>query len=328
MLKGKQLILATKPFAQESKATSWWLFLSTLLLFAGAVVVTTLPLHWFVRLITSFLVALLLVRLFAMYHDYLHGAILKDSWLAKVIFTLFGYYTLNPSSIWKRSHDYHHKHNSKLFTSSIGSFPIFTTNQFKAATRFEQKTYLFIRHPLTILFGYIFAFLWGMCLLSFFRNPKKHWDSSIAILVHFGAGFSFLYFGGWQVFLFAFLIPALISGFVGAYLFYAQHNFPGARFKEKEEWSYVDAALHSTSYMKMNALMHWFTGNIGYHHVHHLNARIPFYRLPEVHKEFKELQSVTTTSLTPRDVFKCLEVKLWDPQTGRMLTRQELRSIA
>ncbi len=81
--------------------------------------------------------------------------------------------------------------------------------------------------------------------------------------------------------------------------------------KYKENWSYHDAALHSTSFMKMNRVMRWFTGNIGYHHIHHLNALIPFYRLPEVHKTFSEFKIVQTTSLNPWEIYRCFQVKVW-----------------
>lgn len=325
MLKGKELILATKPFAKEDRHKSWLYLLSTLGLLLGAIAVSSFSFHPMIRLGLSVFIALLLVRLFAMYHDYLHHAILHKSKLAKVIFTCFGYYTLNPSSIWKRSHDYHHKHNSKLFSSSIGSFPIYTTQQFHQLSAFEQAQYLFIRHPLTILGGYIFAFLYGMCILSLIRNPKKHWDSAVALLVHASIGVLFVLMGGWATFWFSFMIPALISSAIGAYLFYAQHNFPGVTFKNKENWSYHDAALHSTSYMKMNPVMRWFTGNIGYHHIHHLNARIPFYRLPGVHQSFSEFDVVQTTSLNPGDIYRCFQVKVWDPNLNQMLNLRDLR---
>ncbi|MFK7923159.1 MAG: fatty acid desaturase [Bacteroidia bacterium] len=283
------------------------------------------PFHIAIRLLFSLTTALLLVRIFAIYHDFLHKSVLKGSLGAKVIFTLFGYYTLNPSNIWTRSHDYHHKHNSKLHTSSIGSFPILSSKEFKEISKVDQFTYLFIRHPLTILFGYLFAFWWGMCLLSLIRNPAKHWDSLLAILTHCLAGACFAIFGGWEVFWFAFMIPAIISSSIGSYLFYAQHNFPEATFQTKENWSYAEAAMQSSSFMKMNPILRWFTGNIGYHHIHHINARIPFYRLPEVHESFAEFKKAKTTSLSPSDIFACLRMKVWDPDLGRMISLKEIR---
>lgn len=326
MLKGRELIIATKPFAKEDRKRSWFYFITTLLLWALAFYAATLSFNPFVRFGISVLVALLLVRLFTIYHDYLHKAILKGSKLAKVIFTFFGFYTLNAPSIWKRSHDYHHKHNSKLFTTSIGSYPIFTKAQFAELTSFQRKQYLFVRHPLTIVMGYFFAFWYGMSIRSFVKNPAKHWDSGVALLVHHGIGIALIVFAGWSTFWFAFMIPALISSFVGSYLFYAQHNFPGAVFAEKEQWRYADAALKSTSYMKMNRLMHWFTGNIGYHHVHHINALIPFYRLREAHRHFPEFDVVKRTSLNPIEMYKCLKMKVWDPDLNRMLALNEIKS--
>ncbi len=324
MLKGKKLILATKPYAKENVAKSWIYTLSTFFLLLLAIFGATYASHIVIKLVFSVLIALLLVRLFAIYHDFLHKSILKGSKLARVLFTLYGYYTLNPPSIWKRSHDYHHKHNSKLYTSSIGSFPIVTTKEFLSLSRSEQNKYLFIRHPLTILFGYVFAFWWGMCMLSLIRNPSKHWDSAVALLVHHGIWAAYILIGGWETFWVAFMIPALISSCIGSYLFFAQHNFPEAVFSDKENWTYAHAALHSSSYMEMNPVMRWFTGNIGYHHIHHINARIPFYRLPEVHKAFPEFQVAKTTSLRPLDIWHCLQMKVWDPDLNRMLKLEEI----
>ncbi|HRD37488.1 MAG TPA: fatty acid desaturase, partial [Bacteroidia bacterium] len=106
---------------------------------------------------------------------------------------------------------------------------------------------------------------------------------------------------------------------MGAYLFYAQHNFPGVTFKGNEEWTYEGAALESSSYMDLNPFMHWVTANIGYHHVHHMNARIPFYRLPEVMKALPELQNAKKTSLKPKDIIACFKLKVWDFEKQQMV---------
>lgn len=325
MLEGKQLILATRQFAKEDRKKSWIYTITSISLLVLAFIGAVSSFHIVIRVLSSLCITLLLVRCFALYHDYLHNAILKNSWIARMLLTLVGCHTLNPPSIWKRSHDYHHKHNSKLFTSSIGSFPIVTTQQFKDFSRFERLEYLFIRHPLTILFGYFFAFWWGMCMLSFIRNPSKHWDSIIAIAVHCSIGLCCWYFGGWTGFWLGFLIPSFFSSMIGSYLFYCQHNFPEAKFMKKEDWNYTGSALFSTSYMKMNPIMRWCAGNLGYHHVHHLNALIPFYRLKETHKAFsEEFKNVSTTSFKPRDVIRCLQMKVWDPDLNRMLKLSEI----
>jgi omega-6 fatty acid desaturase (delta-12 desaturase) len=120
------------------------------------------------------------------------------------------------------------------------------------------------------------------------------------------------YWAGWDVALLAVVLPCAIGSAMGSYLFYAQHNYPSVKLRPRAEWDYVFAALYSSSYIRMSPLMHWFTGNIGYHHVHHLNARIPFYRLPEAMEALEELRTPGTTSLLPMDVYRCLQLKLWD----------------
>ena len=105
-----------------------------------------------------------------------------------------------------------------------------------------------------------------------------------------------------------------------AFLFYAQHTYEGLRILSAEEWSYFDAALVSSSYLKMGRIMNWFTGNIGYHHIHHLNPHIPFYRLPEAMAALPELQNPAITTLRPRDILACFRADLWETSTQRMVS--------
>ena len=207
MLDGKELILATRPYAKEDRAKSWIYTFTTLVLLVGAFLGALYPFHWAIRTFFCVLEALLMVRMFIIYHDYLHLAILRKSFLADLIFTFYGYYVLTPRTIWKRSHDYHHKHNSKLFTSSIGSFPIVTKEKFKSMSRKDQLVYLFIRHPLTIALAYIFAFTWGMCLLSLVRSPTKHYDSLFALIFHYGLAILIYVNFGLAALLFSLIIP-------------------------------------------------------------------------------------------------------------------------
>lgn len=233
-LEGKELIVATKAFAEEDRAKSWWYTLSTVALLLGSFSGAVAPWSLAIRIPCSLLTSLLLLRLFTIYHDYLHHTIFKDSVPARILFTFFGLYTLNPPSIWKRSHDHHHKHNSNLNTSSIGSFPILTKDKFLALSKREQFKYLMVRHPLTIAAGYVFAFLWGMCLLSLIRNPSKHWDSAVALVMHVAVGVTLVLTLGWSAMFLGFLVPAIISSAMGSYLFYAQHNFPTATFTDQK----------------------------------------------------------------------------------------------
>lgn len=319
MLQGKQLILATKPFAKENRAKSWFYTISTLVLLIAALFGTVYNFHWSLKIASSILAGLVIVRLFVIYHDHQHKAILDKSPLATFIFTLFGFYVLAPTGIWSASHDYHHKNNCKLFSASIGSYPIYTKHKFDNLSAGEKRHYLFIRHPLTILFGYIFTFMYGMCIKSMINRFSKNIDSLVGLILHISYQVTVFYFLGWQTWILMCAIPHFISGAMGSYLFYAQHNFPTVTFVGNEEWTYEGAALDSSSFMKLNPLMHWFTANIGYHHIHHMNSRIPFYRLAEVWDAVPEMRTAKTTSLKIKDIWACLKLKVWDFDNKKMV---------
>ena len=185
MLAGKELILATKPFAKEIRWKSWYYTFSSFILVIASLLGTYFVPFLFGRIVCSVLSALLLARCFMIFHDYQHHSILQKSFLANAIFTVFGMYILTPPSIWKRSHDHHHNNNSKLFGASIGSFPIMTVQKFMGASSKERKIYLAMRHPLTLLFSYFTMFIYGMCVRSFLSSTRRHWDSLLVLIVHF-----------------------------------------------------------------------------------------------------------------------------------------------
>ena len=323
----KALQLATKKYAVENVYLSWWYVLSTLAIFAGLLTVACLDLPLALRVSASILAGLVTTRFFVIYHDYQHKAILQGSWLAKVIFSVFGMVALNPANIWNRSHNHHHKNNSKSFGASIGSYPLMTTDAYAHAKGWERFRYGLARHPATIALGYLTIFFYGMCLRSLMTNPRRHIDSALSLLLHLTI-IAFLAVFAWDIMLLGVIVPSAVAAAVGAYLFYAQHNFPEVKIRERGEWNFVFAALHSSSYMKMGPVMQWFSANIGYHHVHHLNARIPFYRLPEAMEGIEELQTPHTISLHPRIVYRCLQLKLWDIRRDRLVTFQEAAQVA
>ena len=325
MLSGKELILATQPFAKEISWKSWYYTFSAFSLLIAFIAGTYFTPFIWTKILCSFSSALLAARCFMIFHDYQHHTILRKSRLAQFIFTAFGMYMLTPASIWKRSHDHHHNNNSKLFSASIGSFPIMTKETFLKAPNKDKKIYMAVRHPLTIIFAYFTMFMYGMCLRSFLSSPRRHWDSLLVLILHIcTAVFLVAYFGPQTWFLTLFL-PLFIVHMLGAYLFYAQHNFPGVIFRNNIDWSYEHAAMESSSYMAMNPFMQWVTANIGFHHIHHINSKIPFYRLPEAMENIPELQRSNVIRLTPSDIIKCLRLKLWDAGQNKMISLVEIK---
>lgn len=326
MLTGKELILATKPFAKEIRWKSWYSTISTFLLLVGSIAGTMFFELLLIRIACSVAAAMLLSRFFIIFHDYQHHTILRDSFAANVIFTIFGIYMITPPNIWKRSHDHHHNHNAKLFSASIGSFPIMTRQKFMEATKMERFAYLAVRHPINMFFAYFTTFMYGMCIQSFLSSPRRHWDSAAVLVLHYTIAIFLIVKFGWLTYFLTFFLPFFLSHMLGAYLFYAQHNFPGVTFKKNVEWSYTNAALESSSFMRLNPIMQWVTANIGFHHIHHLNSKIPFYRLPEAMKAIPELQAAKVTTLMPKDIVACLRLKVWDIEQNKMIGWDEIRA--
>jgi len=316
---GKELILATKPFAVDDPARSWGELLGTICLLAAALCAAGSGLPLAFRIVSSVGAGLLLLRLFVIHHDQQHHAILSRSAIADGLMRVIGILLLSPKSVWNSSHSHHHNHNSRLKGSHIGSYPVMTTAQYAQCSRAERRSYLLMRHPATILFGYVFLFLFGMCILPFTHAPRKHGDSLVALLVHAALALLLFQAGGWGMVTLVLILPSFLACAFGSYLFYAQHNFPGVTYLSKDGWTYEGAALESSSFLETGAFMGWVTANIGYHHIHHLNARIPFYRLPEAMAALPELQHPKTTSLHPREILRCLNLKLWDVEQQRMV---------
>jgi omega-6 fatty acid desaturase (delta-12 desaturase) len=310
----------TKAFAKDHALTSWWHILSTTMLLAMAVAGTLPFAPLWVRVPCSLLSALLLVRLFVIYHDQQHRAILPKSKLAETYMKLFGICSLCPSTVWRRTHDDHHAHNCQLRIENIGSFPIMTKERFQNSSGLDKFKYLAMRHPLTLVLGYLTVFFYSMSLVPALKSPRRHWDAWPAVLVHLGLATLLVWHWGWLAFGLTMALPFLIASAVGAYLFYAQHNFPGVVLRDEDGWTYEGAALDSSSHLKTGVILSWFTGNIGYHHIHHLNHRIPFYRLPEVFRAIPELQRAKTTSFWPAEILRCLRLKVWCVETQRMVS--------
>jgi acyl-lipid omega-6 desaturase (Delta-12 desaturase) len=316
----QELIKATNAFAQESRGRSWFYLLSTLALtvtsFVLAGVAPSMPL----AVVCSVLAGLLSIRMFMFFHDFEHGAMFRGSKPAKAIIEAFGMLILTPGDVWSQTHNYHHSHTAKIVGSHVGSYMMLTTAMYEAATPSQRFMYRMIRHPLTIFFGYFTVFIYGFCTSAFIRNPKKNQSAVVALLLHIMIGTAVAWFLGAKAFWLCFFLPHFVSHALGAYLFYAQHNFPDAYVAPREEWTFVRAALQSSSYMKMGPVLNFFTGNIGYHHIHHLNHRIPFYRLPDAMAAIPELAHPRgTTSFAPRDIIACFRLKLWDPEQGKLV---------
>lgn len=325
MREGRQLVRDTSRFAVEQRTRSWWNLAPTAAAFVAALGLACADLPWSVRVLAGVIAALLNVRLFVIYHDYLHGTIFEGSRAVGLFLRLYGLLALSPATVWRETHDHHHRNNARRTgVDSVGTYPVLTTSAYRKAGLGKRLYYRLSRHPLNMALAYLTVFFYSFCIQPILTDWRKHGDAILATVLHLGIVVSLAILRP-DVLLFAILIPWSLGSALGAYLFYAQHNYPGVKLRPGVDWDYVVAALRSSSFIRMSPLMHWFTGNIGYHHVHHLNAHIPFYRLPEAMAAIDELQSPVTTSLWPSDIVRCLRLNLWDPEKDRLVSFAEAR---
>ncbi len=281
---------------------------------------------WPARLAASMGMALTLVRSFILVHDYLHGAMFRGSKVAGAILNFWALVMLTPPRVWRDTHNYHHAHTAKTTGRQRGTFTMLTTEQWHKTGWVKRFAHAFERHPLTVLFGYVTVFLLSFCLIPFVRNPKRYASSGLALVLHAAFGAAIYMVLGVGAFLFAFLIPFSVASALGSLLFYVQHNFEGMQLPDHDAWNHTDASLHASSYLKLSPPMQWFTGNIGFHHVHHLNPKIPFYRLPAAMNAIPELAAPHAIRLDPRTVVRAFRLKLWDAERGEMVSYRAART--
>ncbi len=302
--------------------------------------ITTIPfaLAWFLMFVALHLgyfwlyallvlpTAGLLVRLFMIQHDCGHGAFFPNrkgnDWVGRVI----GVLTLTPYDHWRRSHAIHHATFGNLDRRGIGDVDTLTVAEYLARSRWARLRYRLYRHP-AVMFG-----LGSVCLfvllnrlpLGFMRKGWRPWFSTMATNVAIAAVVGLMM---WTVGLRPFLLIHLPLVFLGAaagvWLFYVQHQFEQTYWAKSESWNVHDAALHGSSHYDLPYVLKWFTANIGVHHVHHLSSRIPYYRLPEVLRDYPEFRDLSR--LTLLQSLKCVRLALWDEEGQRLIPFKELR---
>src|SRR5512140_1122803 len=322
----RELYAATRAFAHDSASRSWWVIGSTFALLLAVLAVAAFVPWWPVRLVASILGALLLVRAFILYHDFMHGAILPGSRLARAILYVYAAVNLAPARSWRDSHNFPHANVGRIAGSNVGSFPLMTSRMWQSASPLQRLQYRLVRHPATIASAYVTIFLLSVCTLPLLRRPARYWDSALSLLSHGAVVASLWIFAGLDAAFFAVFLPMTVAGALGGYLFYAQHSFPGLTILPENEWARDRAALVSSSYLRLGPVLRWFTGNIGFHHVHHVNSLIPFYALPEAMAAVPELQHPAITSLWPRDIVACFRANVWDEASGRMIRYRDVPS--
>jgi len=271
-----------------------------------------------VTLLLAAVAALFFVRLFILFHDCVHGSFFSSPRANAFFGYLFGVLVFTSFDDWRTSHLRHHTSYANLDTRGFGDVWTMTLSEYEAAPRRKRLLYRAYRHPLVLIgLGAVFLFLLANRLPS---GTARRTERSGVVLTNLlilalvlGASAAI----GWRSYL-AVQLPVLwMAGAAGIWLFYVQHQFEGVYWARKDEWDPYRAALEGSSFYRLPSLLAWFSGDIGYHHVHHLSPRIPNYRLRECYEAVPELRQ--KEPLTIRKSLGAVRLKLWDEEQGRMI---------
>ena len=273
----------------------------------------------------SLLAAGFLVRTFIVFHDCAHGSFLPSKRTNAVLGAVLGVLVYTPFAVWRREHAVHHATAGNLSQRGIGDIQTLTIDEYRARPRWGRLGYRLFRNPLVMFgLGPLWALLLEPRVVSWSAPPRLRrsaFGTDVALMVLVATLCLVL---GWTGFLIVQLPALLVAGSVGIWLFYVQHQFEDTYWESSEAWSYDDAALKGSSYLKLPRILQFVTGNIGLHHVHHLSARIPNYNLQAAHDENAALHTVPTISLL--DGLRATRLKLWDDQQGKLVDFRAARA--
>ena len=264
-----------------------------------------------------------LIRIFIVFHDCTHGSFLPGKKANQRMGSFVGLFVFANFQAWKHAHQVHHATAGDLDRRGIGDLTTMTVEEYRNASPKARLGYRLFRNPL-VMFGV--GPIWSMLIqprvVGRDERPRirraAHLTNAVLALLILGVCLLI----GWKTFLAVQGPIFMLAGAVGIWLFYVQHQFEDAYWESGDSWSYADAALKGSSYLKLPKLLQFFTGNIGLHHVHHLNARIPNYNLQRAHDEHAIFHEVPQLSL--RDGLRSVRLKLWDAEHGRLIGWREL----
>jgi omega-6 fatty acid desaturase (delta-12 desaturase) len=286
-----------------------------------------LDISYLLTLALAILAAGFLVRTFIVFHDCTHGSFLESKRANTWVGTAVGLLVFATFGCWRHKHAVHHATAGDLDRRGVGDVATITVAEYQARSWYGRLGYRMFRHPLVMFgIGPVIALVVQPRLISRSDRPRIQRSvmaTNLALIALIG-GLCWLI--GWQSYLLIQAPTLMFAGAAGIWLFYVQHQFEDVYWETGEHWSYADAALRGSSYLKLPKVLQFFTGNIGLHHVHHLSARIPNYNLQRAHDENPMFHSVPTLSLV--DGIRTVRLKLYDEQRRRMVTFGQARRNA
>jgi omega-6 fatty acid desaturase (delta-12 desaturase) len=315
-------------YQKPSTARAAWQIVNTLgpLAFIWYLMYETLFVSWWLTIPLALLAGAFLVRVFIIFHDCGHGSYFKSGAANDFVGFLTGLLTFTPYYQWRWDHAIHHASAGHLDKRGTGDLWTLTVQEYLEASRWRRFAYRLARNPILL---FVLAPLFVLSIKQRFptvgaKKRERHsvWAMNLALL---GMAAALTHVFGLKAYLIIQLTVLAFAGSVGFWLFYVQHQFEGVYWERGEEWDYTAAALQGSSFYKLPKILQWFTGNIGYHHIHHLSARIPNYNLERCHHAHEMFQGVKPVTLLSS--FKSLTFRLWDESQKKLVGYSHLRQV-
>lgn len=324
-IRWKELIEEHK---QPNALRASWQLVNTLGSYAAVWVAIgfAIDVSWVLTLLLAVLAGALMVRTFILFHDCGHGSFFASRRANDFWGFVTGVLTFTPYYHWRGDHAIHHGTTGDLDRRGIGDIWTMTVQEYVDATPWKRFSYRLSRSPFVL-----FVVAPFVMFLIVQRIPRKGagprerasvWWMNLAVTaMAIGLGFVF----GFVPYLVVQLVVLLVAGASGIWLFYLQHQFEDAYWERGEDWDYAKAALQGSSFLRLPRVLQWFTGNIGFHHIHHLSPRIPNYNLERCHESDPAFRAVRPMSMM--EGLRALGLRLWDESSRRLVSFREARRL-
>jgi omega-6 fatty acid desaturase (delta-12 desaturase) len=315
-------------YQQPSAWRASWQLVNTIgpYLFLWYLMYHSLSYSYLLTFLLAVIAGLFLVRIFIIFHDCGHGSFFKSKLANDVVGFITGLLTLTPYYQWRWEHSIHHASAGALDRRGTGDVWTMTVEEYLKASRWKRFAYRLARNPL-VLFGIapLYLFVISQRFVSPGASPRERQSVLWMNLAVLGMAVALSRVFGITAYLLIHLTIEMVGGGLGIWMFYVQHQFEDAYWERDEDWDFTAAALQGSSFYKLPKVLQWFSGNIGFHHIHHLSPRIPNYNLERCHKAdplFQEVKPITLVSS-----LKSLRLRLWDEKLGKLVSFRYLRKL-
>jgi omega-6 fatty acid desaturase (delta-12 desaturase) len=286
----------------------------------------SLAVSWWITAPLAVLAGAFLVRAFIIFHDCGHGSFFKSRAANDFWGFLSGIVTFTPYYHWRWEHSLHHATSGDLDRRGTGDVWTLTVQEYLESSRGKRFAYRLARNPIVLfVLAPVFLFLIKHRVPKANANRRERYSVYWMNLAILGVAVALSAVFGIKAYVLIQLTALMVAGSAGVWLFYVQHQFEGVYWERRDEWDYATAALQGSSFYKLPRVLQWFSGNIGFHHIHHLSPRIPNYNLEKCHRADPVFQTVKPVTLFSS--FKALTFRLWDEQRRKLISYRDLRTL-